>query len=36
MERIVNADSSELEANFIGSVVYVEHGLYSYSDVPQL
>ncbi|MGS0826799.1 GmrSD restriction endonuclease domain-containing protein [Shewanella sp. 0m-8] len=33
---IVNAGSSELEAHFIGSVVYVERGLYSHSDVPQL
>ena len=33
---IVNAGSSDLEAHFIGSVVYVERGLYSHSDVPQL
>ncbi|MGO2353925.1 MAG: GmrSD restriction endonuclease domain-containing protein [Marinomonas foliarum] len=33
---IVSAGSSSLEAHFIGSVVYVERGLYSHSDVPQL
>ncbi|TKG32472.1 DUF262 domain-containing protein [Vibrio breoganii] len=33
---IVSAGSSDLEAHFIGSVVYVERGLYSHSDVPQL
>lgn len=33
---IVNAGSTDLEAHFIGSVVYVEKGLYSHSDVPQL
>jgi len=33
---IVNAGSTDLEAHFIGSVVYVERGLYSHSDVPQL
>lgn len=33
---IVRAGTTELEAHFIGSVVYVERGLYSHSDVPQL
>jgi len=33
---IVHAGSTKLEAHFIGSVVYVERGLYSHSDVPQL
>ena len=33
---IVHAGSTDLEAHFIGSVVYVERGLYSHSDVPQL
>jgi uncharacterized protein with ParB-like and HNH nuclease domain len=33
---IVSAGSSNLEAHFIGSVVYIERGLYSHSDVPQL
>jgi uncharacterized protein with ParB-like and HNH nuclease domain/predicted transport protein len=33
---IVSAGSTDLEAHFIGSVVYVERGLYSHSDVPQL
>ena len=33
---IVSAGSTNLEAHFIGSVVYVERGLYSHSDVPQL
>jgi len=33
---IVSAGSTDLEAHFIGSVVYVEKGLYSHSDVPQL
>lgn len=33
---IVHAGSTNLEAHFIGSVVYVERGLYSHSDVPQL
>ncbi|HBC3428130.1 TPA: DUF262 domain-containing protein [Vibrio parahaemolyticus] len=33
---IVRAGTTDLEAHFIGSVVYVERGLYSHSDVPQL
>ncbi|EPW4493845.1 GmrSD restriction endonuclease domain-containing protein [Vibrio parahaemolyticus] len=33
---IVRAGTTNLEAHFIGSVVYVERGLYSHSDVPQL
>lgn len=33
---IVHAGATNLEAHFIGSVVYVERGLYSHSDVPQL
>lgn len=33
---IVSAGATNLEAHFIGSVVYVERGLYSHSDVPQL
>jgi uncharacterized protein with ParB-like and HNH nuclease domain len=33
---IDRAGSTDLEAHFIGSVVYVERGLYSHSDVPQL
>lgn len=33
---IVHAGATDLEAHFIGSVVYVERGLYSHSDVPQL
>ncbi|MBL4761555.1 MAG: DUF262 domain-containing protein [Gammaproteobacteria bacterium] len=33
---IVSAGSTDLEAHFIGSIVYVEKGLYSHSDVPQL
>lgn len=33
---IARAGTSNLEAHFIGSVVYVEHGLYSHSDVPKL
>ncbi|GAL12523.1 hypothetical protein JCM19233_3515 [Vibrio astriarenae] len=34
---IVRAGSSdELEAHFVGSVVYIERGLYTHSDVPQL
>ncbi|ELA9201539.1 MULTISPECIES: DUF262 and DUF1524 domain-containing protein [unclassified Vibrio] len=33
---IVRASTTDLEAHFIGSVVYVERGLYSHSDVPQL
>ncbi|WJG08957.1 DUF262 domain-containing protein [Aliiglaciecola sp. LCG003] len=33
---IERAGSTDLEAHFIGSVVYVERGLYSHSDVPQL
>ena len=33
---ILHAGSTKLEAHFIGSVVYVERGLYSHSDVPQL
>ena len=33
---IVSAGTTDLEAHFIGSVVYVERGLYSHSDVPQL
>ncbi len=33
---IIRAGTTNLEAHFIGSVVYVERGLYSHSDVPQL
>lgn len=33
---IVRAGTTDLEAHFIGSVVYIERGLYSHSDVPQL
>jgi len=36
LKDIVHAGSTNLEAHFIGSVVYVERGLYSHSDVPQL
>ncbi|WP_062263682.1 DUF262 and DUF1524 domain-containing protein [Endozoicomonas arenosclerae] len=33
---IERAGSQDMEGHFIGSVVYVESGLYSHSDVPQL
>lgn len=33
---IIRAGTTNLEAHFIGSVVYVERGLYRHSDVPQL
>lgn len=36
LNDIVRAGTTDLEAHFIGSVVYVERGLYSHSDVPQL
>lgn len=36
LKDIERAGSTDLEAHFIGSVVYVERGLYSHSDVPQL
>ncbi|WP_095499152.1 DUF262 and DUF1524 domain-containing protein [Paraferrimonas haliotis] len=35
-DDIIRAGTSDLKAHFIGSVVYVERGLYSHSDVPQL